>query len=449
MNPADLELTPEVARAGDLMEDGPQCLFITGRAGTGKSTLLRHFRRRTDRKVAVVAPTGIAALNVQGETIHSFFRFPPRPIGMEDVEDLEDKSLYQALDAVIIDEISMVRADVLDGIDRFLRLNGPDKARPFGGLRMIMIGDPYQLPPVVASPAERRFLAERYKTPYFFSAAALKESGMETVELNKVFRQSESDFITLLNAIRMAHVTKEVVEALNSRCDRDFVPPEDEPYITLTTTNARATKINDESLERLKGRFKRYEGELEGVFAVAENPPLPAPDLLALKKQAQVMFVKNDPDRRWVNGTMGRVVRLGKSTIEVDIDGRVVDVEPVEWEMVNYRYDREHRRVEAETVGTFRQFPLTVAYAVTIHKSQGKTFDRVVVDLTGGAFAHGQVYVALSRCRTLDGLVLRRPLARRDLILDRAVVTFTKYRHLLSRERGRDVPAAGSSPAQE
>lgn len=415
------------------MEDGPQCLFITGRAGTGKSTLLRHFRARTDRKVAVVAPTGIAALNVQGETIHSFFRFPPRPIGMEDVEEMEDKSLYEALDAVVIDEISMVRADVLDGIDRFLRINGPDKGRPFGGLRMIMIGDPYQLPPVVASPAERRFLAERYKTPYFFSAAALKESGMETLELNKVFRQSESEFIALLNAIRMADVTRDIVDALNSRCDRDFLPPEDEPYITLTTTNARAAKINAESLDRLKGRFKRYEGELDGAFAVAENPPLPAPDLLALKKNAQVMFVKNDPERRWVNGTMGRIVKLRKSTIEVDVGGRSVDVDPVDWEMVNYRYDRKEKRVEAETVGTFRQFPLTVAYAVTIHKSQGKTFDRVVVDLTGGAFAHGQVYVALSRCRTLQGLVLRRPLARRDLILDRAVVTFTKYRHLLSR----------------
>ncbi len=416
-----------------MMEEGPQCLFITGRAGTGKSTLLRNFRARTDRKVAVVAPTGIAALNVQGETIHSFFRFPPRPIGMEDVEEMEDKALYEALDAVIIDEISMVRADVLDGIDRFLRINGPDKGRPFGGLRMIMIGDPYQLPPVVASPAERRFLAERYKTPYFFSAAALRESGMETVELNKVFRQSESEFIALLNAIRMADVTREVVDALNSRCDLDFLPPEDEPYITLTTTNARAGKINAESLDRLKGRFKRYEGELDGAFAVAESPPLPAPDLLALKKNAQVMFVKNDPERRWVNGTMGRVVKLRKSTIEVDVDGRSVDVEPVDWEMVNYRYDRTQKRVEAETVGTFRQFPLTVAYAVTIHKSQGKTFNRVIVDLTGGAFAHGQVYVALSRCRTLDGLVLRRPLARRDLILDRAVVTFTKYRHLLSR----------------
>ncbi len=438
MTTDDLERTPEVAEARALMEDGPQCLFITGRAGTGKSTLLRHFRARTDRKIAVVAPTGIAALNVQGETIHSFFRFPPRPIGTEDVEEVEDKSLYEALDAVVIDEISMVRADVLDGIDRFLRINGPDKGQPFGGLRMILIGDPYQLPPVVASPAERRFLAERYKTPYFFSAAALKASGMETVELNKVFRQNESAFIALLNAIRMAHVTRDTVDRLNSRCDRDFMLPEDEPYITLTTTNARAAKINAESLDRLKGRFKRYEGELDGAFAVAENPPLPAPDLLALKKNAQVMFVKNDPERRWVNGTMGRVVKLRKSSIEVDIDGRRVDVDPVDWEMVNYRYDRAEKRVVAETVGSFRQFPLTVAYAVTIHKSQGKTFDRVVVDLTGGAFAHGQVYVALSRCRTLDGLVLRRPLAKRDLILDRAVVTFTKYRHLLSRsETGR------------
>ncbi len=414
------------------MEAGPRCLFITGRAGTGKSTLLRQFRANTDQKVAVVAPTGIAALNVQGETIHSFFRFPPRPIVASDVEQVEDTSMYEALDSVIIDEISMVRADVLDGIDRFLRLNAREKSEPFGGVRMILIGDPYQLPPVVAGPAERRYLRTNYKTPYFFSAAALRESGMETIELQKVFRQPESAFVELLNAIRTAHVTREVVTGLNGRCRPDFIPPDAEPYVTLTTTNARAAKINAERLERLKGRYKRYEGEMEGAFAVAESPPLPAPDVLALKKNAQVMFVKNDPERRWVNGTMGRVVELGETAIEVDLDdGSRVDVAPVDWEMVNYRYDRAQKRIEAETVGVYRQFPLTVAYAVTIHKSQGKTFDRVVVDLTGGAFAHGQVYVALSRCRTLDGLVLRRPLSRRDLILDGAVTTFTKYRHLL------------------
>jgi ATP-dependent exoDNAse (exonuclease V) alpha subunit len=421
------------------MESGPRCLFITGRAGTGKSTLLRHFRSISDQKIAVVAPTGIAALNVQGETIHSFFRFPPRPIGVEDVEEMEDKSLYTALDVVIIDEISMVRADVLDGIDRFLRLNAREKTESFGGLRMILIGDPYQLPPVVASPAERRYLGASYKTPYFFSARALRVSGMETIELRKVFRQQESEFIDLLNSIRTAHVTPDVVARLNDRCRPEFEPPTDEPYVTLTTTNARAAKINEESLERLKGRYKRYEGEMEGAFAVAESPPLPAPDLLALKKNAQVMCVKNDPERRWVNGTMGRILKLRTSSIEVEIDGRRVDVDPVDWEMVHYRWDREKKRIEAEPVGVYRQFPLTVAYAVTIHKSQGKTFDHVIVDLTGGAFAHGQVYVALSRCRTLDGLVLRRPLARRDLILDRAVTTFTKYRHLLSKE-----PAANS-----
>lgn len=432
--PSPFTSTPELAQALALMKDGPACLFITGRAGTGKSTLLRRFREETDLKIAVVAPTGIAALNVQGETVHSFFRFPPRPIASTDVEELPDRSLYKALDAVVVDEISMVRADMLDGMDRFLRLNGPTAEEPFGGIRMILVGDPYQLPPVVSSPAERRFLRAHYRTPYFFSAAVLKESGMETIELERIFRQDDDRFIYLLNAIRHARVTPEIVEQLNARCRPEFRPPPDEPYVTLTTTNARANDINVENLIRLEGDAARYDGILEGAFASSENPPLPAPEALALKIGAQVMFVKNDVHRRWVNGTMGRVHALGDGTVEVEVDGDILEVEPVEWEMVRYEYDRRSKRIEAESIGVFIQLPLKVAYAVTVHKSQGKTFDRVVVDLTGGAFAHGQVYVALSRCRTLDGLILRRPLARRDLILDRSVTTFTNYRHLLNSE---------------
>ncbi len=433
--PFNLDFRPEFEAAFNLMETSKQCLFITGKAGTGKSTLLQYFRDRTRKKVAVVAPTGAAAINVQGETIHSFFKLPPRPISTAEIRALKNKSLYRALDALVIDEVSMVRADMMDGVDRFMRLNGPRSKEPFGGVQLIVIGDPFQLPPVISTEAEQQYLRANYKTPYFFSARSLREAGLKTVEMEYVYRQKDSVFISLLNAVRNKTANRSDLERLNARCFPDFRPPEDEAHVTLTTTNRRADEINTDRLNALKGRTYRFEGVVSGAFQNQSEHTLPTAASLTLKRGAQVMFVKNDADRRWVNGTMGRIHRIGRDAIDVVIQGdgggQIVQVEPVRWEMVKYQYDNTTDSIKTDVVGAFTQFPLRLAYAVTIHKSQGKTFDRVIIDLTGGAFACGQVYVALSRCRTFEGLVLATPLRPRDIQVDDAIVQFTRYRHLL------------------
>lgn len=433
--PADFELTPELAAAFEQMEHGPACLFVTGRAGTGKSTLLQLFRHNTQHRTAVVAPTGAAAITARGQTIHSFFRFPPRPLAAADIKRRKRRKVYEALEVLIIDEVSMVRADLLDGIDQFLRLNGPQEGEPFGGVRLILIGDPYQLPPVVRRGPEQDYLRAHYKTPYFFSARVLRETGLATCELGRIFRQRDDRFIELLNAIRSGRPGRQHLDALNARCEAAWPAEEDAPYITLTPTNRRAHAINAARLAALDGRVYTFEAEQTGSFEETSDANLPTGRALTLKEGAQVMFVKNDPGRRWVNGTLGRVFKLRDDLVEVEVGlrgrGEVVTVEPTAWEMLRYRYDAEAQNLKAEVAGTFTQVPLLLAYAITIHKSQGKTFDRVLVDLGGRAFAHGQTYVALSRCRSLDGLALTAPLTPRDVRLDRAVTLFHQHRHRL------------------
>jgi ATP-dependent DNA helicase PIF1 len=470
-----IEINPGFRRALDIMEDTSRHVFITGKAGTGKSTLLELWRGQTLKRIAVLAPTGVAALNVRGQTVHSFFGFKP-DVTPEAVRKLpkgrgaaaDRAALYRNLDAVVIDEVSMVRADLMDCVEKFLRLNGPRPKEWFGGLQMIFIGDLYQLPPVVTGqekglfapdpPSLRRsfgpsaepspaLVAPRYETPYFFSARVFAEPNftMDFVELEKVYRQNDAAFIALLNAIRNRSVDDLQLAHLNGRCDPSFAPPDGEFTITLTSTNALAAARNREKLSALPGRSRRYEGFVEGEF---DRRSLPTEEALELKCGAQVMLLTNDRKGCYVNGTIGRVARIRQSedtdgddivTVELP-DGDEVDLSPNTWELFRFRYDADADRIESEAVGAFTQYPLRLAWAVTIHKSQGKTFDRVVLDIGRGAFAHGQVYVALSRCTSFEGLVLRTPIRRSHILMDWRIVRFlTRFQYKKAEEA---LPAA-------
>lgn len=425
MDKPPLVLSEDFHYALNLIEQHHQNVFITGRAGTGKSTLLQLFRNTTRKKTVVLAPTGIAALNVKGQTIHSFFGFPPRPLDTSDIKKRRKRKLYKNLEVLIIDEISMVRADLLDNIDYFLRLNR-DNPKPFGGVQMVFFGDLFQLPPVVASDAEAMLFQMKYNSPYFFSAQVFEEGfTMEMLELNRVYRQDNRHFLRLLEAIRLNQIDYDDLEDLNERCLPDFAA--EEFFITLTARNARANHINQQELRKLDGPEAVYQASISGDFKATLYPTDPA---LRLKAGTQVMFIKNDPDRRFVNGTIGKVIRLETSRIFVsteDINGQrqEIEVQPMEWEILRYKTSVENPdKIETETVGAFKQLPLRLAWAVTIHKAQGKTFDKVIIDLGKGAFEHGQTYVALSRCRTLEGIVLRRPLQLHDIHTDERIVEF-------------------------
>jgi ATP-dependent DNA helicase PIF1 len=424
-----IDLNEQFRQALHIMEDTRKSVFITGRAGTGKSTLLNHFRQTTEKKVAVLAPTGVAALNVRGQTIHSFFGFKPNitPERVRIVRSGDDRNIYRKLDAIVIDEISMVRADLLDCVDRFLRLNGRRKDRPFGGLQMIFIGDLYQLPPV-ATGAERQIFRSLYESPYFYSAGVFSSLEMEFVELEKIYRQHDDTFIRLLNAIRNNSITEDDLTLLNQRCLPDFEPPPDEFYIYLTTTNALAEEVNDRQLTRLNGTLYTFTGRIEGEFG---REYLPTAVDLQVKEGAQIMMLNNDAEGRWVNGSIGKILDIlpGRNSEHIVVaelaDGGVVEITPYTWEI--FRFFAEDGQLKSEVVGRFRQYPLMLAWAVTIHKSQGKTFDRVIIDIGKGAFAHGQTYVALSRCTTLDGIVLRRPILKKHVLMDYRVLKFLTH----------------------
>jgi ATP-dependent exoDNAse (exonuclease V) alpha subunit len=413
----------------EIMETSSRHVFITGKAGTGKSTLLDYFRQNTSKEIAVLAPTGVAALNIQGQTIHSFFNFKPN-ITPEKVRKIsgQDGHIFKEFDTIIIDEISMVRADLLDCVEKFLRLNGPKRKQWFGGIQMIFIGDPYQLPPVVTA-AEKEIFTHRYTSPYFFSSQIFKESTfqMEFIELEKVYRQTEPDFIALLNSIRNRSCTDEDMERLNENNHKDVDSRDDEFSITLTSTNDLAMKRNLEKLDALPGRVLEFAGVLNGEF---DHSSLPADEILQLKPGAQVMLVNNDKYGRWVNGTLGRVVGIEKTeeddtAILVTLqDGSVVEVTHNTWELFKYEYDRATKKISTRKTGSFTQYPVRLAWAVTIHKSQGKTFDRVIIDMGRGAFAHGQVYVALSRCTSFAGITLTKPITKSQIRMDWRVAQF-------------------------
>ncbi|MBK8969160.1 MAG: AAA family ATPase [Lewinellaceae bacterium] len=422
-------LNPDFRYILDALEKGSDSMFVTGRAGTGKSTLLQLFRNTTRKKTAVLAPTGVAALNVLGQTIHSFFGFPPRIITAQEaakrVARKDKLRLYRNLEVLIIDEISMVRADVLDAINLFLQVNR-ESLRPFGGVQLVLFGDPFQLPPVVTNdPVESAYFNDYYRTPYFFSAKVFQEPGfqIEMIELSKVYRQESRHFLRLLEAVRVNELDYDDLEDLNERWIPDF--RQTDGFITLCARNATADRINWTALEQLAQPEQVYQAEIKGQFDPALYPTEAA---LKLRVGAQVMFVKNDPEKNFVNGTIGRVIELKANQLTVAVENstgksRALVVTPMDWEIIRYTSGAAGD-IETESIGSFRQFPLKLAWAITIHKSQGKTFDRVLIDLGAGAFEHGQLYVALSRCRTLEGVVLRNPVRPQDIITDERVVDF-------------------------
>lgn len=430
----EIEINSCFRRALELMEKSHKTLFITGKAGTGKSTLLEHFRSITGKNVAVLAPTGVAALNVKGQTIHSFFRFPPH-ITKDDIRKKSPTKklaeLLLHLDAIIIDEVSMVRADLLDCVDEALKFYLKN-SEPFGGVQMIFIGDLYQLPPVVSGDDEKAMFRNFYQSPYFFDAKALDEVELELVELEKIYRQTDPDFIELLNKIRNSVVQDSDMQKLNSRhlSNAHEFENSDDFRITLTTTNSAADTINATKLAQLKTASKRYQGDIEGDF---DNKHLPTSLGLELKIGSQIMLLNNDPTGRWANGSIGKIVDIKldiegwEENLVVELQsGKIVEVTRNTWKIFKYIYNHEQGKLDADIIGSFTQYPVRLAWAVTIHKSQGKTFDNVAVDIGSGAFAQGQVYVAISRCTSFEGLVLKRPIQKRHIWLDAPVTRFAK-----------------------
>ena len=406
-------------------------VFLTGKAGTGKTTFLKHIARTTSKRFVVLAPTGVAAVNAGGSTIHSFFQLPLCPY-LPDVKELvteyqmperyrslrkERVKIIRTLDLLIIDEISMVRADILDAVDMTLRRCRRSDA-PFGGVQLLMIGDAQQLSPVVKE-SERQFMAQVYQSPYFFHSKALQKLDYVTIELQKVHRQTDGGFVGILNAIRENRVTKELLDSLNSRV-KAF--GDDDDTIRLTTHNAQADEVNSRKLSGLPGKPILFEAETDGEFP--ENS-YPADSVLSLKKGAQVMFIRNDPEGEYYNGKIGKVeeITYGGAVTVTDSDGRAITVTACDWENMQYVLDDASGEIMPSVIGRFRQLPLRVAWAITIHKSQGLTFDKAVID-AGAAFAFGQVYVALSRCRTLDGISLDSPISISSIYSDRHVADF-------------------------
>lgn len=421
-----LILSPIFKQTLELLEHGSDHLFITGRAGTGKSTLLTHFHKNTNKPHVILAPTGVAAVNVGGATIHSFFGFKPN-ITLDKAWSLGGKTkktkLYQNLDLIIIDEISMVRADHLDCVDAFLR-RVCTSSKPFGGKRVVFFGDLYQLPPVVTRDEVGIFRA-RYPTPYFFSADVMSRLALTYVELDHIYRQTEEDFIAVLNALREGDIHPTHLDLLNTRLAPDYAPPPEEYVVNLTGTNQTASDYNTYQLNSLEGESHDFYALTTGRFDSRTDP---APRELTLKIGAQVMLTANDPDKRYVNGTVGRVEEIGWENslpiVSVRLKNKkLVDVAPTTWEMFSFDYNEKSRRISSDVVGTYTQLPLMLAWAVTIHKAQGKTFDRVIIDLPQ-SFAHGQTYVALSRATSLSGIYLRRPLTPHHIIMDPAVTSW-------------------------
>lgn len=415
----------ELRIAWDFVEHTGRSIFLTGKAGTGKTTFLKTVVEQSKKRTIVVAPTGVAAINAGGMTIHSFFQLPFTPYvpnaRIQSKFDFgkEKRRIIASLDLLIIDEISMVRSDLLDAIDSVLR-RYRDHYKPFGGVQLLMIGDLQQLTPVV-TPEDEALLKPYYDTPYFFGSKALQQIEYVTILLSQVFRQEDKAFLDVLNHIREAHPTTNDIATLNQRCQPAFIPKQGEGYIRLTTHNYLADNYNENELKKLPGHSYTFQAQIEGNFPEYSYP---TSEVLTLKEGAQVMFVKNDPsgEHRYYNGRIGEIVEISESRVCVlcagDAEG--IEVEPLEWENAQYQLNPETRVIESKVQGTFRQLPLRLAWAITIHKSQGLTFERAIID-ANLSFAPGQVYVALSRCKTLEGMVLSQPIEARAIIADKRV----------------------------
>jgi ATP-dependent DNA helicase PIF1 len=411
---------PEQYReAWGLIREGRNVL-VQGKAGTGKSTFIKYLKKYLPGNVAFVAPTGLAALHIGGQTIHSFAKLPLKVLKRRDAREMKHRGLYRNLNTLIIDEVSMVRADMFDALDEFLRKNGPRSELPFGGIQIVMVGDLYQLPPVEKyEGGEAAYLASAYETPYFFSAPVYQRMDVALVEFERVFRQQDEEFVEFLDKVREGIVTED--ELVEFNIDHVVRGEVSDGVVTLATTNRIVSEINARKLAELPGRVEEFVGRVVGVFAPSE---MPTERVLHLKRNAQVVFVRNDEQGRWVNGSVGKVVYLSRGRIEVRVNGKRHEIKPVVWQKVRYVYLPEINQITEEIDGEFWQYPIRLAWALTIHKSQGQTFDRVAIDLGMGAFDTGQVYVALSRVRSSEGIILKKPLKRVDVRVDERVVKF-------------------------
>ena len=422
-NFSNLDLNKKFKNALDLIENSNKNIFITGKAGTGKSTLLSFCVYKTQKNIVVLAPTGVAAINVGGQTIHSFFKFKP-DVTLDKIRKVKNDKIYKKIDTIIIDEISMVRADIIDCIDKFLRLNGKNKNEKFGGIQMIFIGDLYQLEPVITRD-ERKFFYKIYETPYFFSSKVFKNFDFEYIELEKIYRQKDKDFINILNLIRENRIDYKTLNILNKNINNKI--KENNFTIYLTTTNELSDKINDEKLEKLNNNLYKSEYLIKGNF---DEKSLPNNKNLYYKEGSQIMMLNNDLGFRWVNGTVGVIKRIennpaGEDIIIIELqNGKEVEVIKHTWDLYKYEYNEKENIIESKIIGSFNQYPFKLAWAVTIHKSQGKTFNNVIIDLGRGAFASGQLYVALSRCTKLEGIVLKTKIEKKDIILDNRINIF-------------------------
>ena len=425
----------EFQNAWKLIKYTHSSVFLTGKAGTGKSTFLRYICTKTKKKYVVLAPTGIAAVNVGGQTMHSFFRIPFKPLLPDDpdfaISRIRERLKYpkslckliKNLELIIIDEISMVRADIIDFMDKVLRVYSGNMREPFGGKQLLLVGDVFQLEPVVTGDM-RDVLKKYYQNSYFFNAQIFREFSLVPIELRKIYRQNDSYFISMLDRIRMGMATTNDLAVLNAKVKENYEPDETKMVMQLATRRDMVDAVNDVHLEQLPAQEIIYEGCIKGDFP--ENS-LPTSKELILKTGAQVVFIKNDPERRWVNGTLGKVYIATDDRVEVELEnGNRHEVEPEVWSNIAYQYDEKTHRVIEKELGSFTQYPLKLAWALTIHKSQGLTFNNVVIDIGRGAFSSGQSYVALSRCTSLEGLVLKSSINQRDMFVNPSIVQFSK-----------------------